>query len=36
MLSTIVFWKYAKLLAEQLWKIWRRYTPPFFRYLRKT
>ena len=24
------------LLAEQLWQIWRRYAPPFFRYLRKT
>ena len=32
----IVFWKCAKLLAEQLWQIWRRYAPPFFRYLRKT
>ena len=31
------FWKCAKLLAEQLWQIWRRYAPPFFfRYLRKT
>ena len=26
----IVFWKCVKLLAEQLWKIWRRYAPPFF------
>ena len=26
------FWKCVKLLAEQLWQIWR----PFFRYLRKT
>ena len=32
----IVFWKCVKLLAEQLWKIWRRYAPPFYRYLRKT
>ena len=32
----IVFWKCTKLLAEQLWQIWRRYAPPFFRYLRKT
>ena len=31
----IVFWKCVKLLAEQLWQIWRRYAPPFFRYLRK-
>ena len=30
------FWKCVKLLAEQLWQIWRRYAPPFFRYLRKT
>ena len=30
----IVFWKCVKLLAEQLWQIWRRYV--FFRYLRKT
>ena len=26
----IVFCKCVKLLAEQLWQIWRRYTPPFF------
>ena len=26
----IVFWKCDKLLAEQLWQIWRRYAPPFF------
>ena len=26
----------VKLLAEQLWQFWRRYAPPFFRYLRKT
>ena len=28
----IVFWKCDKLLAEQLWQIWRRYSysPPFF------
>ena len=32
----IVFWKCVKLLAEQLWQIWRRYAPPFFCYLRKT
>ena len=32
----IVFWKCATLLAEQLWQIWRRYAPPFFRYLRKS
>ena len=44
----IVFFKCVKLLAEQLWQIWRRYAPPFFpfffsvrilfffRYLRKT
>ena len=30
------FWKCGKLLAEQLWRIWRRYAPPFLRYLRKT
>ena len=30
------FWERVKLLAEQLWQIWRRYAPPFFRYLRKT
>ena len=30
------FRKCVKLLAEQLWQIWRRYVPPFFRYLRKT
>ena len=30
------FWKCVKLLAEQLWRIWRRYALPFFRYLRKT
>ena len=30
------FWKCVKLLAEQLWQYWRRYAPPFFRYLRKT
>ena len=23
------FWKCVKLLAEQLWQIWRRYAPPF-------
>ena len=32
----IVFWECVKLLVEQLWQIWRRYAPPFFRYLRKT
>ena len=32
----IFFWKCVKLLAEQLWQIWRRYAPPFSRYLRKT
>ena len=32
----IVFWKCVKLLVEQLWQAWRRYAPPFFRYLRKT
>ena len=26
----IAFWKCVKLLAEQLWQIWRRYAPPFF------
>ena len=26
----IVLWKCVKLLAEQLWQIWRRYAPPFF------
>ena len=26
----VVFWKCVKLLAEQLWQIWRRYAPPFF------
>ena len=26
----IVFWKCVKLLAEQLWQIWRRYAPLFF------
>ena len=30
------FWKCVKLLAEQVWQIWRRYAPPFSRYLRKT
>ena len=29
------FWKCVKLLAEQLRQIWRRYAPPFFRYLRR-
>ena len=32
----VIFCKCVKLLAEQLWQIWRRYAPPFFRYLRKT
>ena len=30
------FRKCVKLLAEQLWQIWLRYAPPFFRYLGKT
>ena len=30
------FLKCVKLLAEQLWQIWRRYAPPFFHYLRET
>ena len=32
----IIFWKCFKLFAKQLWEIWLRYAPPFFRYLRKT
>ena len=31
----VFFWKCLKLLAEQLWQIWRRYAPLFFPYLRK-
>ena len=27
----IVFWKCVKLLAEQLWQIWRCYAPPLLR-----
>ena len=32
----IVFYKCAKLLAEQLWQIWRRYMPLFFSICEKT
>ena len=34
--SSFFFWKCTKLLAAQLWQIWRRYAPPFFRYSWKT
>ena len=29
-IGSSLFWKCVKLLAEQLWQIWRRYAPPFF------
>ena len=29
-LVIVFFWKCAKLLAEQLWQVWRRYAPLFF------
>ena len=35
-IGSYFFGKCVKLLAEQLWQIWRPYAPPFFRYLRKT